>query len=173
MSYQIVEITHSKTTLRHPIRRTVPGSPKAQPRERAVALTNYLLTYSYGKRTCKPNSVVRGHSSRRRVTANAHQRPTRRFRRLLEPPFAYRADTQRRVTLSRRLPSLFGLAPCGVYPASGVTDGAVRSYRTFSPLPRHRARPPTQLRRTHPGTPFTRRGDRGGMFSVALAVCGP
>ena len=34
------------------------------------------------------------------------------------------------------LPSLFGLAPCGVYPAPGVTAGAVRSYRTFSPLPR-------------------------------------
>ena len=34
------------------------------------------------------------------------------------------------------LPSLFGLAPCGVYPASGVTDGAVRSCRTVSPLPR-------------------------------------
>ena len=36
------------------------------------------------------------------------------------------------------LPSLFGLAPCGVYPASGFTDGAVRSYRTISPLPRRR-----------------------------------
>ena len=34
------------------------------------------------------------------------------------------------------LPSLFGLAPCGVYPAPGVTAGAVRSYRTISPLPR-------------------------------------
>ena len=34
-------------------------------------------------------------------------------------------------------PSLFGLAPCGVYPAPGVTAGAVRSYRTISPLPRH------------------------------------
>ena len=32
--------------------------------------------------------------------------------------------------------SLFGLAPCGVLPATGVTAGAVRSYRTFSPLPR-------------------------------------
>ena len=31
--------------------------------------------------------------------------------------------------------SLFGLAPCGVYPATVFTDGAVRSYRTFSPLP--------------------------------------
>ncbi len=37
---------------------------------------------------------------------------------------------------SRLLPSLFGLAPCGVYPAPGFTAGAVRSYRTFSPLPR-------------------------------------
>jgi len=32
-------------------------------------------------------------------------------------------------------PSLFGLAPGGVCPAAGVTASAVRSYRTFSPLP--------------------------------------
>ena len=31
--------------------------------------------------------------------------------------------------------SLCGLAPGGVYPATGVTARAVRSYRTFSPLP--------------------------------------
>src|SRR5438094_512147 len=31
--------------------------------------------------------------------------------------------------------SLFGLAPCGVLPATDVATGAVRSYRTFSPLP--------------------------------------
>jgi len=30
---------------------------------------------------------------------------------------------------------LFGLAPGGVYPATGVTVSAVRSYRTISPLP--------------------------------------
>jgi len=40
-----------------------------------------------------------------------------------------------RLALLARLPSLFGLAPCGVCPASVVTAGAVRSYRTFSPLP--------------------------------------
>jgi hypothetical protein len=33
-------------------------------------------------------------------------------------------------------PSLFGLAPGGVCPATDVTVGAVRSYRTISPLPR-------------------------------------
>ncbi len=33
-----------------------------------------------GKRTRKPNSVLCGHSSRRRVAADTHQRPTRRFR---------------------------------------------------------------------------------------------
>ncbi len=32
-------------------------------------------------------------------------------------------------------PSLFGLAPGGVYPATPVTGGAVRSCRTVSPLP--------------------------------------
>ena len=31
--------------------------------------------------------------------------------------------------------SLFGLAPCGVLPATDLAAGAVRSYRTFSPLP--------------------------------------
>src|SRR6267378_2424951 len=34
-----------------------------------------------------------------------------------------------------RLPLLLGLAPGGVYPATAVTGGAVRSYRTISPLP--------------------------------------
>jgi hypothetical protein len=40
----------------------------------------------FGKRTCKPNSVVCGHSSRRRVAADTHQRPTRRFRPCMEQP---------------------------------------------------------------------------------------
>jgi hypothetical protein len=31
--------------------------------------------------------------------------------------------------------SLFGLAPCGVLPATSVARSAVRSYRTISPLP--------------------------------------
>jgi len=34
----------------------------------------------------------------------------------------------------RVIATLFGLAPCGVLPATDVTAGAVRSYRTFSPL---------------------------------------
>ena len=45
---------------------------------------------------------------------------------------------------------LLGLAPGGVCPADDVTIVAVRSYRTFSPLPRAEA--------------------RGGMFSVALSL---
>ena len=38
-----------------------------------------------------------------------------------------------------RAPPLFGLAPCGVFPATAIAGGAVRSYRTFSPLPRRAA----------------------------------
>jgi len=34
-----------------------------------------------------------------------------------------------------RLPLLLGLAPGGVFPAVAVAGGAVRSYRTISPLP--------------------------------------
>ncbi len=46
---------------------------------------------------------------------------------------------------------LFGLAPGGVYRATPVTSGPVRSYRTFSPLPVPQAA-------------------IGGLFSVALSV---
>jgi len=36
-------------------------------------------------------------------------------------------------------PSLFGLAPGGVYRAAAVAGDAVRSYRTLSPLPTDRS----------------------------------
>ena len=47
----------------------------------------------------------------------------------------------------KAMPSLFGLAPGGVFHAFFVTKKPVRSYRTFSPLPRS-----------------------GGLFSVALSL---
>ena len=78
-----------------------------------------------------------GHSSRRRVAADTHQRPTRRFRQLLKPPGRI-GPMRNTAWLLAALPSLFGLATCGVYPAPGFTAGAVRSYRTISPLPRRR-----------------------------------
>jgi len=69
-------------------------------------------------------------------------------------------------------PSLFGLAPCGVYPACGVTVAAVRSYRTFSPLPLHGA--DLWTRSSALAKTFVQKSApcNGGMFSVALAVCG-
>ena len=46
-------------------------------------------------------------------------------------------DTIPKLVLAHHFaPSLFGLAPGGVCPAAGVAAGAVRSYRTISPLPR-------------------------------------
>src|SRR5438552_12431777 len=56
------------------------------------------------------------------------------------------------------LPPLLGLAPGGVYPATAVTGGAVRSYRTLSPLP-----------------PWIRERTRGlgGLLSVALSLRSP
>ena len=70
-----------------------------------------------------------GHSSGPRITARL-KRPTRRLwraepARIPSPPEG-----------SPENPSLFGLAPCGVCPARDITAAAVRSYRTFSPLPR-------------------------------------
>ncbi len=67
-----------------------------------------------------------GHSSRRRVAADVHQQPTRRFRQLLEPPVAYRAGTLRHLVLrfGESLPiwscSVWGL-PCPLsYGSSGA-----------------------------------------------------
>ena len=80
-----------------------------------------------------------GHSSGPNIAVRL-KRPTRRL---------WRAEPAR-VSGEPEAPSLFGLAPCGVCPARRITAPAVRSYRTFSPLPR--------------------RCRRGGMFSVALSV---
>jgi len=52
-------------------------------------------------------------------------------------------------------PSLFGLAPGGVYHAAPVARGAVRSYRTLSPLPAE-----AEAR-------------AGGLLSVALSLGSP
>ena len=58
--------------------------------------------------------------------------------------------------------SLFGLAPCGVLPATRVTTGAVRSYRTFSPLP-GAADPKAHARA------LVSKRTPGGVFSVPLS----
>ena len=91
------------------------GSQKDWPRD--------ATTRRKGRResACKPGSVVDSHSSRTCVTARL-KRPTRGHAR------AARCGT-------KPLAPLFGLAPGGVYPATGVAVGAVRSYRTISPLP--------------------------------------
>ena len=64
-------------------------------------------------------------------------------------------------------PLLFGLAPRGVFRASGVTTGAVGSYPTFSPLP-NVARILASLR--FPCAAATVLRSAGGLFSVALSV---
>ena len=79
-------------------------------------------------RPVRPQALNRGdHSSRRRVTTPL-KRPTRTF----GEPSRLAGLRSLRVAI---LPSLFGLAPCGVCHATFITERPVRSYRTFSPLP--------------------------------------
>ena len=88
---------------------------------------------------CKPGSVEDGHSSWARVTA-----------RLVRPA---RTEAETPSACRQAAPSLFGLAPGGVYRAVSVAGDAVRTYRTVSPLPaRKRA---------------------GGLFSAALSLESP
>jgi hypothetical protein len=73
-----------------------------------------------------------------------------------DPPERRRGDPPGSPDFPGNLPLLFGLAPGGVFPAAAVTGGAVRSYRTVSPLPPARSS----------------RG-RGGVLSVALSLGSP
>jgi hypothetical protein len=129
-------------------------------------------------RACKPNSVCRSFSrgsqarirrqraARRSFLWAAHycaalatypevvtRRASTRARRR-SPQFAQK---RRESGTPKDAPPLFGLAPCGVFPATAIAGGAVRSYRTFSPLPRLRGAvcflwhfPSTPLERRRP-----------------------
>ena len=103
----------------------------------------------YGSRTCKPNSVCLA-AGRSFLWATHCCGAQATYPEVV----AHRAGTPSAIAanswLSRRPsracsegenPSLFGLAPCGVCPARSITATAVRSYRTFSPLPRRRSGP--------------------------------
>ena len=139
---------------------------------------------------CRHACMRDGHSSRTPV-ARRLQQPTR-------TGGSGHRSSRRRTCVRRGAPSLFGLAPGGVCRAAGVTAGAVRSYRTVSPLPRHTLRsaavcslwhfPWARTRRTLSGTacprspdfpprqPFGSAGaavrptDRKGMGGLALFV---
>ena len=82
-----------------------------------------------------------GHSSGAPVTERL-MRPTRA---------AARRFARHHRIAPRCLPLLLGLAPGGVFPAAAVAGGAVRSYRTVSPLPPARF-PETGRRYTFCGT---------------------
>jgi hypothetical protein len=99
--------------------------------------TKYLRAISCGSRTCKPNSVCRRVPAGRSFLWAAH---------CCEALATYpKVATYRASTCSGRTgsPFLFGLAPRGVCRARHITVAAVRSYRTFSPLPHRRSEPET------------------------------
>ena len=95
------------------------------------------MTYKPGSVTTAV-AVADGYSSRMAVASHLKQ-PTR-------------TSVQDRTCCTRQRVSLHGLAPDGVYHARSVASSAVRSYRTFSPLPAY---------------PFPA---SGGLFSVALSL---
>jgi hypothetical protein len=82
-------------------------------------------------RTCKPNSVCRIAPAGRPFLWATHYCAAQ-----ATYPKVWRAEPARaRPKAFGRASSLFGLAPCGVCHARSITGTAVRSYRTFSPLP--------------------------------------
>jgi hypothetical protein len=92
-----------------------------------------------------------------RTTGDDHSSGTTVTGRLARPTRAISVET-RLPRETRDAPPLFGLAPGGVYHAADVTAGAVRSYRTLSPLP------------AGPGKTGVR---TGGLLSVALSLGSP
>jgi hypothetical protein len=166
-SPQTCHVYHTKNHVLHPIFRKNPCKNPTPPRRKNGTKndgpgTVFAVPGPPDLQTArKPNSVLDDHSSRRHITESLQQ-PTRRF----WPP-ANRVSPPSRIGPIRFLPPgeerqnpcLFGLAPCGVYPAATITGRAVRSYRTFSPLPK-------AAYMNHLRGPSA----KGGIFSVALAV---
>jgi hypothetical protein len=117
------------------------GEQKGWPRR---SLSRSTGPCAYGRRPVsrilsKCLRTLDGHSSRRSITATLQQ-PTRRFQHaalLQRIRLGASGRYATAVWIEPRSPCLFGLAPCGVYPAVRLTPNAVRSYRTFSPLPSH------------------------------------
>src|ERR1700730_6462617 len=124
----------------------------------------------FGKRTCKPNSVVCGHSSRRRVAADAHQRPTRRFRQLHEAlqrrrpvaadparaAWAHRADAQLE-------PGSFAPASLPIWSCSVWGLPCPRLYsRSCALLPHHFSLTPAPSQQADSGRPSPVPKKRGG-----------
>src|SRR5262249_13082702 len=72
----------------------------------------------------------------RSAARDGHSSGTPVARRLKQPTRTAGSGHRSRDRLRGLAPSLFGLAPGGVCRAADVAADAVRSYRTFSPLPR-------------------------------------
>jgi len=99
------------------------------------------MTEAIGKRTCKPNSVVCGHSSRRRVAADAHQRPTRRFRQLLEPPRSIGPMRNASLALGSRFPPYLVLLRVGFTLPPALPPERCALTAPFHPYPGGTGRP--------------------------------
>ena len=131
----------------------------------------------FGKRTCKPNSVVCGHSSRRRVAADVHQRPTRRFRRLhraAQESTAQRKEPPGRTGPVRNAAWLYGDDSLPIWSCSVWGLPCPRRYRRSGALlPHHFTLTPALNQQADSGSSSRKRGSRGGIFSVALAVHEP
>ncbi len=125
------------------------------------------------------SSDLPGSLAHRAGTHKAFFQGLRNGFRLLRPRIRLEQYGSRRCSPEYHLiPSLFGLAPCGVCHAPRITERAVRSYRTFSPLPwgvnlraPQRLAPalPSRLARASQLSPFAH-PLQGGIFSVALSV---
>jgi hypothetical protein len=110
-----------------------------RPKDRPLLLDG---EFHCDSRTCKPNSVCPPWSGAGRPFLWAAHCCAA----LATYPEVERTEPVRRRRSAA--PSLFGLAPCGVCPARTIAGAAVRSYRTFSPLPRRSCHPLHQHRVT-------------------------
>ena len=137
-------------------------------------------------RTRRPSC---GHSSRRSVAAYAHQRPTRRFRQLqrhsndedLSPGSPF--EPPQRIGPMRSAAWLLAATSLPIWSCSVWGLPCPRPYGRSGALLPHLFTL-TSARSCPPGEPFgpfrdalpiskEGRGSRGGIFSVALAVCEP
>jgi len=123
-----------------------------QPR-RAYTQSGLIVSDSAGKPVSRILSLC-GHSSRRRVATDAHQRPTRRFRQLLEPPCRIGPMRSRRLTLGRSFPPYLVLLRVGFTLPPPLPSERCALTAPFHPYLGTGPGRLIQFRRTGPGSPF-------------------
>jgi hypothetical protein len=141
-----------------------------QPRQNLSRRGSHCASYHSAKGPVSRILCLCGHSSRRRVAADAHQRPTRRFRQGLEPPGRAGQARNASLALGSRIPPYLVLLRVGFTLPPALQPERCAFTAPFHPYPGTETEPAGQAQPAVSGSPATGlfRGSRGVAEAVSF-----